>query len=737
MTKLRENYVGKCDPVSSDVCLNMRCGRTFQQKTNCLVIWITRIESSPRYTLKPKAGRSGSVPSKVLHVAGGYMLRNRSLSLFAVLVLSFAVVGCSSGDEPAEPEVSYDSPQDPEQVSFADWNKPENCELGTMPVIGEAECQRVGSECPADDWPAAIPEGSQVIYVQPGAEGDGSSKTSALGKISDAVELAEDGAVVVLSKGTHLDNVVIEKSLTMIGACPTETIVEGKVGMGTNISGTLTTHQHEAVNEAGDYIAVLFLRGQANVNLQDFQLRGDNVGLLATATGPSELGLQGLIFNSLEDSALLIQGEAINLDADSLSIENTRYRPSDLDQGKGIRILGGHAKLNRVNLDGNYFGGLACDGPPEAIMTSVEVTHSVIQNTLPSPEGARLSGIQGYGINAWRCDLSVEKTLVTDNHYYGIAMMNEHAEATIVTIEDTIVRNTKAVNALRTSDKFPWANTELGLGLFFWGGEAYVNRVLLENNASAGIVTMESAYPCNVTTMGTCESTFAVLENVDIRDTQMDTTGHFGVGIAVMDGAETLISKAKIEKAHYAGILAIDALRRNGSGDTMTLMSDVQIGKISASDSADETAEGETFGDGIVLAQGAIASVSRFKVSEVERVGVLLNGKADWQSIEDAFGKRDLVSKAVVELSKTDKKGKRDSVLSFGSVEKAKVGINNQMATDDLGKRDSVEEVSSDVSTSETESSYSTDAMAIPTFSVLNKEFMEAVFGASLDQQAQ
>ena len=77
-----------------------------------------------------------------------------------------------------------------------------------MPVIGEAECQRVGSVCPAGDWPASIPEAEQVIYVQPGAEGDGSSKTSAIGKISDAVEMAEDGAVIVLSKGIHEDNII-------------------------------------------------------------------------------------------------------------------------------------------------------------------------------------------------------------------------------------------------------------------------------------------------------------------------------------------------------------------------------------------------------------------------------------------------------------------------------------------------------------------------------------------------
>jgi hypothetical protein len=181
----------------------------------------------------------------------------------------------------------------------------------------------------------------------------------------------------------------------------------------------------------------------------------------------------------------------------------------------------------------------------------------------------------------------------------------------------------------------------------------------------------------------------------------------------------------------------MDAMRRNGSGDTIALFTDVQVSNVSAGEAADEASGTETFGDGIVVANGALASFNRFKVSEVERVGVLLNGRYNWEEIEEQFGKRDLVSKEAVERSKRDKKGKRDSVLSFGSVEKAKIGINNQMVTDELGKRDSVEEFSNDVSTSETESAYSTDAMAIPSFSLLNKEFMEAVFGAAMDSQQQ
>ena len=70
---------------------------------------------------------------------GLFMIQRQLALLFsAVFFISLSLNGCSSSSEPTEPELTDDGPQEPEQVSFADWERPENCELGTMPVIGEA-----------------------------------------------------------------------------------------------------------------------------------------------------------------------------------------------------------------------------------------------------------------------------------------------------------------------------------------------------------------------------------------------------------------------------------------------------------------------------------------------------------------------------------------------------------------------------------------------------------------------
>ena len=665
------------------------------------------------------------------------IIRRIVLILSSVFIFSVVATGCSSDEDPVEP-AELDGPLEPEKVSFADWERPENCELGTMPVIGEAECQRVGSECPAGDWPAAIPEAEQVIYVQPGAEGDGSSKTSAVGTISDAVELAQEGAVIVLSKGVHEDNLILEKSLNIIGACPVGTTVRGKTSMGgmsTNINSD--TPLTLPSNEQGEMLAVFYLNGELELSFQDLMITGDNLGIVVDGAQSTTLNLQSVVFNELMSSALFVQGEYAEVIGNSITVQNTKLQ-EDSDQGKGMRILDGITELERTFFDNNFFAGISCDSKTGSdIFSRLNVTDSVFVNGKPCPAGSRSAEINGQAIMAYKCHASVNKTLIDNNSFYGIGLFNTANTPAVLVVTDVVIRNTNPTPGMRTSELFPWADNEAGFGLVVWGGEAYVDRVLLENNSTANVLVMESAYPCETTLFLPCKETFAVLENITSKSAQMDTTGHFGSGAVIMDGAEALVSKAKFDGSYNTGVLVMDAMRRNGSGDTVALFTDVQVSNVSAGEAADEASGTDTFGDGIVVANGALASFNRFKVSKVERVGILLNGKYDWEKIENNFGKRDQVSKEAVERSKKDKEGKRDAVLSFGSVEKAKVGINNQMVTEELGKRDKIGDISSSVTTSETESSYSTDAIAIPAFSFLNKEFMEAVFGAAMDSQEQ
>lgn len=671
----------------------------------------------------------------------------------------FIMTACSSADEAGESQTIAipEAPEPPAQVSFADWERPLDCEIGTMPVIGEAECQLAGSACPEGDWPAVIPESEQVIYVQPGGEGDGSSADSPLGTIGEAITLAQDDSLILLSKGTHLGNIIVEKAVSILGTCPEGTILQGEVGMGEMVTAVLPSGTMEdPTSETGETLAVVYIRGETSVSIRDLTITGDNVGLFINGEEPLKVVLEGLVLNELIDSSVIIRAGLAEVNAHSLSIRNTRHR-ADLDNGSGIKIHGGTMLLTRSVLDTNFYGGITCDSAiDDPRYAQLEVSNSIVMNTKPSPVGARLGGIQGYGLSSWRCDMTVNQVLLENNHFYGIGVFNEHELPAILKLDDVIVRGTKSTPELRRSDAFPWAASELGVGAFLFGGEAYLNRVLLEDNTSADILVMESAFPCNVTTIGTCETTYAVLENITSRSVNMDTTGQFGVGFIIMDGAEVLASKVSIDGAHYAGVLVSDALRRNGSGDTMALFTDLSVNSVLPSEVDDISAEGETFGDGIVVGPGALSSFDKFTVSDVARCGVLLAGRYDWNTFESNFtGNGDSETNAL-ESSSTGKAGNPSAVLSRGYISGARVGVNIQMdshadeidaVADEIDNvadeidvvADEIDliskSVSSDVVTSDTNESESTVQMAIPFFSFLHKEFMEEVFGAVIDGQ--
>ena len=80
---------------------------------------------------------------------------------------------------------------------------PTDCADGTMAVVGEAACQAIGAPCPVGEWPEDLPGGGTVVYVQAGGSGDGSSTSTPLGTIAEAVTQAPDNAVIALAKGTY------------------------------------------------------------------------------------------------------------------------------------------------------------------------------------------------------------------------------------------------------------------------------------------------------------------------------------------------------------------------------------------------------------------------------------------------------------------------------------------------------------------------------------------------------
>ena len=75
------------------------------------------------------------------------------------------------------------------------------CEGATMPVLGEAQCQPIGTSCGDSLWPAENPEATQVRYVSPNGTGQGYSQDNPSGNLQLTINQIGSGGLVVLSKG--------------------------------------------------------------------------------------------------------------------------------------------------------------------------------------------------------------------------------------------------------------------------------------------------------------------------------------------------------------------------------------------------------------------------------------------------------------------------------------------------------------------------------------------------------
>ena len=106
-------------------------------------------------------------------------------NIFVSVLICFVlgIAGCSgeSGDSnvtESQPEaVDADdlNIEPPAQVTFLDWEMPENCPDGTMPVINKEGCQNIGAACPEGDWPENLELGADNLFVQVGGTGNGVS----------------------------------------------------------------------------------------------------------------------------------------------------------------------------------------------------------------------------------------------------------------------------------------------------------------------------------------------------------------------------------------------------------------------------------------------------------------------------------------------------------------------------------------------------------------------------------
>lgn len=147
--------------------------------------------------------------------------------------------GAAVAPEPAAPPMFEPCPPGWRAVPAATPGDPTTCDPypdggepacgpDEMHVPGDAICSPVGSDCPADGWPADLPA-ADVIFVAPDAAGGGDgSRAAPLPTIAEALSRAGSGTTIALATGSYAEAVVVTTAgVTLRGACASDTIVEG------------------------------------------------------------------------------------------------------------------------------------------------------------------------------------------------------------------------------------------------------------------------------------------------------------------------------------------------------------------------------------------------------------------------------------------------------------------------------------------------------------------------------
>ncbi len=456
-------------------------------------------------------------------------------------------------------------------------------------------CAPIGATCPADGWPATLPEGRRAWFVRAGAEagGDG-SRARPFPTITAGLAASTSGDVIAIGEGTYREQVRIDRPLALIGAC-----AEGTTLVAPN---TLETR------------AAVLIVARAQVSIENLRVDGDG-RFPGLAFDDGDVTLAGVLVERASTFGVAVRdGE---LDVSHLVVRDTRAPPDvgaaivvqravvdvahvriDGSDSKGVHIVeGSHLRGEDLVIRDAHGGpgfGLAVQDHSSAQLVGLGVEHALSTALIASEgsavdiESARLvDGATTCVIGGSLSRIVLRRSSLDRCQATGILMERSQLE-----LEDVAITHTQ------TS-----IGREGGFGLLAYDTASIeVTRVAIDDNRSAGVVISGPASMRG--------------SDLLVRGTLPDPLDREGGGLNVQDGATLELERALIEGNHVTGVTI-------GQAEQPTTATHATIRDLIVRDTAPQAAGGD-FGYGVDLGSGAELTLERALLEGNHAVGMTL-----------------------------------------------------------------------------------------------------------------
>lgn len=255
---------------------------------------------------------------------------------------------------------------------------PEACGPYQFHLPGEPGCEPVGGRCPQGDFAPDLPSGVPIQFVKAGADGGRGTRLRPWGRLQDVPwnEIPPE-TIVALAKGRYSGTPRFRRSVSLWGACATETVLIAENG--------------ETVVQVSGV--------QASVELRNLRVDASGAPAVAAAAA-ARLRLTGVVLENA--GGVGVNVESSSLEAEDIVIRNVIPRSSQPGLSLGVLLTGARGHVQRALIEGTAIGILS-----SGVGSELEAEHILIRDGLP--EGLT-SGIRSeFGARLDLRDFLVER----------------------------------------------------------------------------------------------------------------------------------------------------------------------------------------------------------------------------------------------------------------------------------------------------------------------------------------